>query len=116
VFIPGPLPGMNEFISTGSRFRYNDAKKRWAQTIITHIKVARLQPVRRAFITCVWREKNKRRDPDNFIGMGKKFFLDALKSAGIVKNDGWTHVAGFTDTWEVSDEPGVFVLIEEVAE
>ena len=113
LFIPGPLPGMNDFISTGNRFRYNTHKKRWAVTIGSCVRAARLIPVRRAYFTWIWREKDMRRDPDNFIAIGKKFILDALVAQGILGNDGWTHIAGFSDTWEVSDEPGVLVIIED---
>ena len=105
---------MNDYIGKGQRFKYNADKKKFAAMICAHIRLARLRPVARAHFTWQWRERNKRRDPDNFIGIIKKFTLDALQLAGILTGDGWDQVAGFTDTWEVSSEPGVVVIIEEV--
>ena len=113
LFIPGPLPGMNDYIGKGQRFKYNTDKKRWALTVGACIRSAKLQPVERAFIYWKWKEKNRRRDPDNFIAIGKKFILDALTTCGVLKGDGWDHIEGFWDTWVVSDEPGVLVILEE---
>lgn len=113
LFIPGPLPGMNNFIGKGTRFPYNTAKKRWAAFIQAEVKVARLVPVTRARFTWIWREPNQKRDPDNFIAIGKKFVLDALVQCKILKNDGWSGIAGFEDSWEVSSDPGVLVIIDD---
>lgn len=113
LFIPGPLPGMNDFISTGSRFRYNTHKKRWAVIIQAEVRAVRLKPVKRARFSWYWKERNKQRDPDNFIAIGKKFVLDALVAAGVLENDGWSQIAGFEDYWEVSETPGVLVVIDD---
>lgn len=113
LFIPGPLPGMNDFAGTGTRWKYRDAKAAWARAIAFEILQQRLKPMGRVFIWWVWYEKTMKRDPDNFSSIGKKFVLDALKSAGIVPNDGWKHIAGWADRWEVSAErPGVLVKLE----
>lgn len=113
LFIPGPLPGMNDFISTGNRFRYNTHKKRWVEFIQVQIKAAKLKPVRRAFFEWRWKELNQKRDPDNFIAIGKKFILDALVGEGILQNDGWKQIAGFSDFWDVALEAGVLVVIDD---
>ena len=71
----------------------------------------------RVFIRWTWQEKDQRRDPDNVTGIGKKFVLDALVTMGILKNDGWKQIAGWTDTWVVVPEcPGVTVILEECDE
>jgi hypothetical protein len=106
---------MNDYISTGSRFAYNNDKKRWARAIAFEIRQARLLPMQRVYVRWTWFEKSKRRDPDNFSSIGKKFIFDALKETGIIPNDGWTHIAGWSDRWEVNaTQPGVFVELEEV--
>lgn len=51
------------------------------------------QPVKIAFR---WYEKNSRRDMDN-IAFAKKFILDALVKKGVLQDDGWKWVKGFTD-------------------
>jgi hypothetical protein len=103
---------MNDYISTGNRFRYDTAKKKWAVIIGACVRMAKLKPVKRAVFEWHWKEKNKLRNPDNFIAIGKKFILDALQQSGIIENDGWSQIIGFTDTWEVSDTPGVIVIID----
>ena len=43
--------------------------------------------------------------------------MTGLVKAGVLLNDGWTHVAGWDDSWEVNKatEPGVFITIEPVS-
>jgi hypothetical protein len=40
--------------------------------------------------------------------------LDGLVNAGVLKGDGWRHIAALTHTWCVAKEPGVWVTLEEV--
>ena len=47
-----------------------------------------------------WIEPNKRRDKDN-IASAKKFIIDALVKSGILENDGWKNVIGFSDRFSV---------------
>ncbi len=113
-FIPGPLPGMNDYISTGNRFRYNSHKRKWHDAIAFYIRRAKLKPMKRVFIQWTWMEKGMRRDPDNVCGIGKKFILDALVECGILADDGWHEIAGWSDAWCVDKaKPGVLVLMEE---
>jgi hypothetical protein len=58
-----------------------------------------------------WIEKDKRRNKDN-IAFAKKYIFDGLVNAGIIKNDGWSEVRGFTDEFQVGKEYGVIVKIE----
>lgn len=114
-FVTGPLPGMNDYISTGSRFIYNNDKKKWARAIAFEIRQARLVPMGFVFFRFTWYEKNRRRNPDNFAAIGKKFIFDALVQNKTIKNDGWDEIAGWSDRWEVNDtQPGVLVELEEV--
>ena len=61
-----------------------------------------------------WIEGNKRRDLDN-VAFAKKFILDGLVKAGVLKNDNCKHVTGFTDTFiydsENKDFPDGFGVI-----
>jgi|APSaa5957512622_1039677.scaffolds.fasta_scaffold34448_1 hypothetical protein len=50
-----------------------------------------------------WFEPNMRRDPDN-ITSAKKFVFDGLQKAGIIENDGWKQLRGFSDSWYVDKE------------
>jgi len=115
-FIPGRLPGMNEIINEARGNKYASAKQkkiytnRVADCFMLTFK--RFKPVGKSWITFTWVEKDKRRDPGN-VRCAEKFITDGLVTAGLLKNDGWNQIAGFTDTWEVG-EPGVWVEIREV--
>lgn len=53
----------------------------------------------------------------NLIAFAKKFILDALVGAGVLRGDGWKHISGFTDRFKVSKEdPRIEVEIESEAE
>jgi hypothetical protein len=115
LFIPGPLPVLNNYLGKGQRWTYNAAKKRYGAMIGLEIRRQHLKPMGRVFILWTWQEQDQRRDPDNFSGIGKKFILDALVTMCILNNDGWKQIAGWTDTWVVvPDRPGVTVILEEV--
>jgi hypothetical protein len=113
VFIPGPLPGMNEFSGKTSGWAYRRAKSIWALKIALAIRQAKLQPVKQAYLSYVWMEPSRRRDPDNFTSLGRKFILDQLVNSKILPDDGWDEIAGQSDSWAVDkDKPGVYVILE----
>lgn len=118
-FVPGPLPSLNEIISAakgyqGRGFAYSKMKEEWTALVVERIQKTGIKPVGKVVILCEWREKNKKRDPDNVV-CGAKFVLDGLVKAGILENDGWEQVVGFSHRWVVNkDYPGVHVEIEEV--
>ena len=61
-----------------------------------------------------WYEPNKRRDKDNISSFGRKVIQDALVGAAVLKDDGWKHVVGFSDRFEVDKEnPRIEVRIIE---
>lgn len=57
-----------------------------------------------------WFAKNRKKDPDN-ISSAKKFILDGLQEAGIIENDGWNQIAGFSDDFTV-DKKNPRVVVE----
>jgi hypothetical protein len=115
-FVPGPLPGLNEIIGEARKNRFAGAKQKklWTEKIHWIIKAAKIPPIESARFHFEWHEKNKLRNPDN-VAAAKKFVFDSLQSAGVLKNDGWSQVLGFTDSFFVSPEkPGVRVIISPV--
>lgn len=112
LWIEGPLPGANELLgaANNNRFTYGKLKKEWHEIIGWHIKRYRIKPVDRAHFTFRWVEKNMKRDPDN-ISAGIKLVLDSLVEHGILKNDGWKQIEGFTHSFEVGKDSGVSVTI-----
>ncbi len=113
-WVPGPLPGMNDFAGKKSGWLYRQAKSNLTVIVSLAIKQEKLKPMQRAFIIWEWREPTKRRDPDNFTSMGRKFVLDALVKCGILPDDGWDEILGWEDSWVVdTDKPGVWITLEE---
>lgn len=117
-FVPGPLPSLNEAIDVakgygGRGFGYAKLKQRWTNAVALYARAARIKPVGRARFQFVWRERTKRRNPDN-VASAKKYLLDGLVRAKIIKNDGWDEVAGWEDRWEIADKPGVLVVIDQM--
>lgn len=118
--IPGRLTGLNEYIADERTNRYKAAKlKRKNEDIIaTAIKqqlrgIEVKSPVEMHYL---WVEPDRRRDRDN-IAFAKKFVQDALVNAGVLRDDGWNHVVGFSDRFGVDKiNPRIEVLIKEVAE
>ena len=70
---------------------------------------------RPVFMKYLWVEPNRRRDLDNISSFGRKVIQDSLVDAGVLKDDGWKYVVGFSDSFEVdADNPRIEVLIREV--
>lgn len=70
---------------------------------------------RRVFIEYNFFEPNTKRDKDNISGYFHKVFQDALVQAGIIENDGWKCIRGFTDYFEVDrGSPRIEVILQVV--
>lgn len=121
LWIPGPLPGLNELLAAARSTRgrgsaYATLKRQWSNTVWAHAKAARLKPVADAVLSFEWREKDRRRDPDNVSSAGRKLILDGLVKAGVLSGDGWAGIDSFSDVWFVDAlAPGVLVRISEAS-
>ena len=116
IFIPGPMPGLNDVIAMAKRHwaAYAKEKEYWTTLMALKCKEMAIRPLKRCFIDFTWVEKNQRRDPDNITAIGRKFILDGLVQAGVLENDGWSQVAGWSDKFVVDKEsPGVKIEIAE---
>lgn len=90
--IPGRLDGMNEINKENRASRYAGAsgKKRNQRIVETAIMAARLKPFDKPVSgTVLIVRSDRRHDRDNLEAGAKKVILDALKSCGVIKNDGW---------------------------
>lgn len=82
---------------------------------MVYIRRARLKPIKYP-VKIVYRfyEANKRRDKDNIAGVAHKFIQDALTESGILKDDGWDYVTGFSDEFYLDRKnPRIEVLLYE---
>jgi Holliday junction resolvase RusA-like endonuclease len=117
--IPGTLPNLNDYIGACRRNKFAGAKmKNQAEHLISIYIKAQLKHVKfknAVILHFTWIEPNKRRDLDNIAGMGHKIILDSLVNCGVLVDDGWRYVAGFTDNFEVDKKtPRIEVHFEEV--
>jgi len=117
--IPGLLPGLNEYIDAERSYKgkYKAASmKRQAQNVIGYMIRTQLRGVRftrPVVIRYLWVEPSRRRDKDN-IAFAKKFIQDALVETGVLRNDGWSEIEGFSDDFALDPKnPRVEVTNEE---
>lgn len=123
LWVPGPLPGMNELIaaakgSGGRGAGYARIKRTWTDIVMALAQGKKLPRFPgRVLLSFSWVERDRRRDPDNVAAGGRKLILDGLVAAGILRGDGWRTVFGWNDTFHVADDgihnlgPGVGVSI-----
>lgn len=117
--IEGRLAGLNELIAAERSNRYKGAQmKRNAQKYVEFAVMTQMRgvhfkhPVRLHYS---FFEPNKRRDHDNVAGFAHKVVQDALVECGVLADDGWDEVLGFSDEFYVDKKrPRIVVEIEEV--
>lgn len=111
------LMGLNEYTKYNRTNKYAgaEAKKKEQQYIINCItqQLGRIKIDKPVIGHFTWIEENKRRDLDN-ICFAKKFILDALVQAQILKDDNRKIVTNFTDSFEYENTSKVIVELEEV--
>lgn len=117
--IPGKLHNLNDYISAERSNRYIGAQmKKTDQDIVIHYAKKQLKGVkieRPVFMEYAWYESNRQRDKDNISSYGRKVIQDALVKAGVLNGDGWNHIDGFSDRFEVDrDNPRIEIKIREV--
>lgn len=119
LIIPGRLPGLNDYIAAERANRHKGAKMKADNGNIVAVAIRQcLRGVRieePVFMEYTWIEPSRRRDKDNISSFGRKVIQDALVNTGVLKDDGWKHVVGFSDRFEVDKaNPRIEVLIKEV--
>ncbi len=117
--IPGKLHNLNDYIAAERANRHKGAKMKADNGNIVAVAIRQcLSGVRiekPVFMEYLWVEPNRRRDLDNVSGFGRKVIQDALVQCGVLKDDGWRYVVGFSDRFEVDREnPRIEILIKEI--
>ena len=115
--IEGTLDNLNDYIRAVNRNRYKgNALKKSNQEVCRMYILQQLrgvhvdQPVTLHFR---WYEPSKKRDLDNISSFGRKVIQDALVECGVLKNDGWSCITGFTDTFYIDKKrPRIEIEIE----
>ena len=122
VIIEGKFPSMNEFIDANRRNRgkwnKGNQMKQASQDDISwqllqqHKKLHIDKPV---YLHYTFYEPNKKRDLDNISGYFHKVFQDALVHCGVIHNDNWHYIVGFSDEFKIDNKtPRIEVIIQEV--
>lgn len=120
--IEGKFPSMNEFIDANrrskGRFNKGNAMKQQSQNEISwqilkqYRKLHIDKPVKLIYS---YYEPNKKRDLDNISGYFHKVFQDALVNCGVIHNDNWHYIVGFTDEFYIDNKhPRIEIKIVEV--
>ena len=117
--IPGILNNLNDYIAAERTNRHKGAKMKADNGNIVAVAIRQcIRGVRidkPVFMEYTWVEKNRRRDLDNISSFGRKVIQDALVDTGVLKDDGWKYVVGFSDRFQVDkNNPRIEVLIREV--
>ena len=118
LIIPGTLNNLNDYIAAERANRHKGAKMKADNSNIVSVAIKKYlryvkinKPVEMHYC---WYEPNKRRDKDNISSFGRKVIQDALVQCGVLKDDGWKYVVGFSDSFEVDKEnPRIEVRIIE---
>ncbi len=117
-FVPYQLPSLNKIIAAakikkGRWWKYADLKKLHTENIANILGDCKPleSPV---FINFFWASADRRTDPDN-IAAARKFILDGAVTAGLLEDDGWKHIEGFSDSFRIDKKnPGVYVEMTSV--
>ena len=117
--IPGTLNTLNDYIAAERTNRHKGARMKASNESIVVAAVWQcmrgIRIDKPVFMEYTWVEKNRRRDLDNISSFGRKVVQDALVAAGVLKDDGWKYVVGFSDRFQVDkDNPRIEVRIREV--
>lgn len=114
--VPGQLPTLNEIIEEAKTHWaiYRDNKEDFTKVVAIEAYNAKLPKMKAIKLDITYYRKNRRHDPDN-IAAAKKFILDGLVAAGVLENDGWKQVRGWTEAWEVDKKnPRTEIILEEI--
>lgn len=94
-----PWLGLNDYTAACRTSKYVGAELKKKYTTIAYVAAHNAKvragwktPKGKVHVTCVWYEKDKRRDPDN-IASGIKFVLDGLVEAKVIQNDSQKYIA-----------------------
>ena len=117
VVIPGKFGTLNDFIDKNRRGKGrwnsgNNMKQLDQQAISFYLPRVKFKKI---FLEYHYFEPNARRDKDNVSGYFHKVFQDALVHKGIIENDGWRNVEGWTDIFSIDPKnPRIEIMIREV--
>ena len=116
--IDGRLPSLNDYIKAerSGWQAANSMKHRYENVVVVSAKKAHLKRIRKPVrIRYTFFERDRRRDKDNIAGVAHKIVQDALVKSGMLINDSWNYVVGFSDEFQIDKKkPRIEVELIEV--
>lgn len=115
--IQGRLDNLNDYTSAcrTNQYKGGQMKAKNERVCMAYIK-SQLRGVhikRKVYMRYKWYEKDRRRDLDNISSFGRKVIQDSLVKCGVLENDGWKNISGFSDEFFVdAKNPRIEVEIE----
>lgn len=114
IILKGSFIDLNEYINIErmNKFAAAQVKKDETNRVAMELKINKYRKIKKpVFLKFSWFVKNKRKDKDN-IAFATKFILDGMVEAGILENDGWDYVVGFSHRFFLSKDERVEIGIE----
>jgi len=114
--IKGCLASYNEHRKASRTHRLVGAKlkKQNDSIVCLYAKTQLTGKYERIHLDIMYYLKNAKKDPDG-VAHAKKYILDGLQQAGVIKNDGMKQIAGWNEKFEVDkDDPRIEIVISEV--
>ena len=111
------FPTLNDYIAAMNKNRYsgNAMKKKYTNIACLCANREKSRFDKPVILHFHWVEKDRRRDKDNISSAGRKFCMDGFVKSGLLENDSWKYVDGFTDKFSVDKkEPRIEIIIEAV--
>lgn len=113
--IPGRLPGLNEYTDAcRTNPRAGARMKQQAQELVMWHILSQLRGLRftkPVFLLFTFYEQDRRRDRDNVSSFARKVIQDALVQCSTLQDDGWDHVTGYLDQFQV-DKKNPRIVVE----
>lgn len=118
ITINGEFPGINEFIDANrvhhGRWNKGNAMKQASQKQIM-AQLPRWHTDKPVTLHYRFFCSNKKRDLDNIAGYFHKVFQDALVASGVITDDGWRNIRGFSDEFFIDRRrPRIEIEVMEV--
>ena len=113
------FPGFNDYTGAINHNRFVGAqmKKKYERIACEAIRrqLKGIKIDKKVFIEYTYYEADKRRDKSNINAFAVKVIEDALQDCGVLKNDGWDNIAGYSQYFKIDkNNPRIEVLIREV--
>ena len=113
------MPDLNNYISACSHHHLRGAKMKKDYMMVASLAIRKqlkgVKITKQVYIDYHHYEADMRRDKSNAASFATKVIEDALQVCGVIQNDGWANIAGYSQEFDVDkNRPRIEVTITEV--